>query len=139
MTSPGTREPYRSPREVCPGEELMEGAAHEDRLRSLTVGDEAYLRTILRLEVDNLEASGLDVKTQALVRVASLVSLDAAPVSYQWCVEAALAAGATPDEIVGTLVAVAPVAGIARVVAAAPEVALGIGYDVQAALEHPDA
>lgn len=117
----------------------MGGAAHEDRLRSLIVNDEAYLRTILRLEVDSLEAPGLDAKTQALVRLASLVSLDAAPVSYQWCVEAALAAGASPDDIVSTLVAVAPLAGIARVVAAAPEVALGMGYDVQAALEQPDA
>lgn len=115
------------------------GAAHEDRLRSLTMNDEGFLRTIMKLEVGNPEASGLDVKTQALVRVASLVSVDAAPVSYQWCVQAALAAGATPDEIVGTLVAVAPLAGVARVVAAAPDVALGVGYDVQAALERPDA
>jgi 4-carboxymuconolactone decarboxylase len=112
------------------------GAAHEDRLRSLTVNDQAFLRSVLRLEPD-LEASCLDAKTQALVRVASLVSLDAAPVSFQWCVEAALAAGATPDEIVGTLLAVAPLAGIARVVSAAPEIALGIGYDVQADLEDP--
>jgi 4-carboxymuconolactone decarboxylase len=116
--------------------ELM-GAAHEDTLRSLTVNDQTFLRSVLRLEPEDLEASSLDAKTQALVRVASLVSLDAAPVSYQWCVEAALAAGATPDEIVGTLLAVAPLAGIARVVSAAPEIALGVGYDVQAALEHP--
>jgi 4-carboxymuconolactone decarboxylase len=113
------------------------GAAHEDTLRSLTVNDQTFLRSVLRLEPEDLEASSLDAKTQALVRVASLVSLDAAPVSYQWCVEAALAAGATPDEIVGTLLAVAPLAGIARVVSAAPEIALGVGYDVQAALEHP--
>lgn len=113
------------------------GASHEDRLRSLTVNDQAFLHSVLGLEIEDLEASGLDAKTQALVRLASLVSLDAAPVSYQWCVEAALAAGATPDEIVGTLLAVAPLAGVARVVSAAPEVALGVGYDIQAALEQP--
>jgi alkylhydroperoxidase/carboxymuconolactone decarboxylase family protein YurZ len=50
-------------------------------------------------------------------------------VSYLWAVQWALAAGATTDEIVGTLLAVAPVAGVARVVAAAPEVALALGYD----------
>jgi 4-carboxymuconolactone decarboxylase len=113
------------------------GAAHEDRLRSLTVNDQAFLRSVLGREIEDLEATGLDAKTQSLVRVASLVSLDAAPVSYQWCVEAALAAGATPDEIVGTLLAVAPLTGIARVVSAAPEIAMAVGYDVQAALEDP--
>jgi 4-carboxymuconolactone decarboxylase len=63
------------------------------------------------------------------------VALDAACVSYQWGVQWALAAGATADEIVGTLMALAPVTGMARVVAAAPEVALALGYDVDAALE----
>lgn len=113
------------------------GAAHENRLRSLTVNDQAFLHSVLGLEPEDLEVSCLDAKTHALVRVASLVPLDAAPVSYQWCVEAALAAGATPDEIVGTLLAVAPLAGIAHVVSAAPKIALGVGYDVQAALEEP--
>ena len=45
------------------------------------------------------------------------------------------AAGATADEIVGTLMAVAPITGVARTVAAAPEFGLALGYDVDAALE----
>jgi len=36
------------------------------------------------------------------------------------------------------LAAIAPVAGLSRVVAAAPEVAIALGYDVAAALEEPD-
>ena len=36
------------------------------------------------------------------------------------------------------LLAIAPVAGLGRVVAAAPEVATALGYDVAAALEEPD-
>ena len=39
------------------------------------------------------------------------------------------------QEIVGVLIAVAPTVGLARVVSAAPELALAIGYDVDAALE----
>jgi alkylhydroperoxidase/carboxymuconolactone decarboxylase family protein YurZ len=50
-------------------------------------------------------------------------------------VEAALAAGATADEIVGALIAVAPITGLARVVSATPEVALSIGYDIDQAFE----
>ena len=50
----------------------------------------------------------------------------------------ALAAGATVDEIVGVLIAVAPNVGLARIVSAASEVALAIGYDIDAALESDD-
>ena len=47
----------------------------------------------------------------------------------------AQAAGASVDEVVGSLIAVAPIVGLARVVSAAPVLALAIGYDVDAALE----
>jgi hypothetical protein len=36
------------------------------------------------------------------------------------------------------LLAIAPVAGLGRVVAAAPEVAIALGHDIKAALEEPD-
>ena len=49
----------------------------------------------------------------------------------------ALTAGASIDEIVGTLIAVVPTVGLARAVSAAPELALALGYDVEAALEAP--
>jgi alkylhydroperoxidase/carboxymuconolactone decarboxylase family protein YurZ len=58
-----------------------------------------------------------------------------APVSYHWSVGAALDAGATPEEILGVLIAVAPISGVARVVLATPEVALSLGYDLDAAFE----
>jgi len=53
-------------------------------------------------------------------------------------VEVAFATGASIDEIVGTLIAVAPTVGLPRVVSAAPELALALGYDVDAALETPN-
>jgi hypothetical protein len=46
----------------------------------------------------------------------------------------ALAAGASLQEIVGVLIAVAPAVGVARTVSAAPELALAIGYDIDLAL-----
>jgi hypothetical protein len=49
-----------------------------------------------------------------------------------------LASGASIDEIVGTMIAVAPTVGLTRVVSAAPELALALGYDVDAALERPN-
>ena len=47
-------------------------------------------------------------------------------------------AGASEDEIAGVLLAIGPGAGLGRVVAAAPEVAIALGYDIAAALEGPD-
>ena len=85
---------------------------------------------------DTVDDSRLDPKTHYLVRLGAAFAIDAAPSSYQSSVEFALAAGASVDEIVGTLVAVASTVGVARVVSA-PELALALGYDVDAALESP--
>jgi alkylhydroperoxidase/carboxymuconolactone decarboxylase family protein YurZ len=60
---------------------------------------------------DDADCSELAGKTVALVRRATLAAIEAAPASYQWGVGAALAAGATEEEIVATLVAVAPIIG----------------------------
>jgi 4-carboxymuconolactone decarboxylase len=81
---------------------------------------------------------GLDEKTQALVRVAALVATGGGSTSFQRHVAAALAAGAAPDEVVGTLLAVAPTVGLANLVSATVGVALGLGYDVDRALEDLD-
>jgi 4-carboxymuconolactone decarboxylase len=119
-------------------------AAHEEQLRRLALHDEAFIESVLAVNLDtgppddDDEALRLSPKTLALVRLAALLALGAAPVSYQWNVGAALDAGATPDEILGTMIAVAPISGIARVVQATPDVALPIGYDLDAAFEELD-
>ena len=50
-------------------------------------------------------------------------------------VDAAGEAGVTHEEIVGALIAVLPTVGVARVVSAAPNLGLALGYDVGEALE----
>jgi 4-carboxymuconolactone decarboxylase len=118
-------------------------AGHEEELRRLALHDEAFIESVLAVNLntslrDDDEALRLSPKTHALVRLAALLALGAAPVSYQWNVGAALDAGATTDEILGTMIAVAPISGIARVVQATPDVALPIGYDLDAAFEELD-
>src|SRR6185436_9258467 len=110
-------------------------AAYKDTLRCIALNDERFVDSVLGMGRDTVEASGLDPKTHALLRLAASLAVDAAPSSYQPIVETALAAGATVDEIVGCLVAVASVLGLARVVSAAPALALALGYDVDSALE----
>lgn len=101
--------------------ELIKGVAEHDT---------SVLEGLLLARLDNLEASGLDPRTYALVNVAALIALDAAPASYIWQIGLALEAGVTPEEILGLLVALNPVVGNARTVAAAAEVALGLGIDL---------
>jgi hypothetical protein len=81
---------------------------------------------------------GLDAKGSALACLAVLVALRATPTSYRRAVDLALAAGATVDDVVDTLKVVAPSVGLARVVSAAPGLALAIGYDIDVALEALD-
>ena len=69
----------------------------------------------------------------------ALIALDAGPPSYMSAVERGLDAGASYDEIVGTLIAVIPIVGIARVVSAAPDLALALGYDVAERWSSPQA
>lgn len=112
-------------------------AAYKDTLRSLALNDEQFVDSVLGMGHDTIDASGLDPKTHALIRLAASLAVDSAPSSYQSIAQAALATGATFDELVGCLIAVAPTVGLARVVSAAPELALALGYDVDAALEAP--
>jgi len=80
----------------------------------------------------------LDDRTAALARLAALLAMRASATAYRECVDRALAAGASIDDVIDTLKGVAPVVGLARMVSAAPEVALALGYDVDAALEALD-
>jgi alkylhydroperoxidase/carboxymuconolactone decarboxylase family protein YurZ len=104
----------------------------EELLRRLALNDENVVRSAVGAE--SLSLSGgpdLDAKTNALVRLAALLSIGAATSSCRAAVEFARAGGATDAEIVGVLVAVAPAVGGARVVGAAPRLALAIDYDVE--------
>ena len=71
----------------------------------------------------------------ALVRLAALVAVGGAIPSYGAEADAAVGAGATAAEIVDVLVGVVPVVGLPAVVAAAPSLAMALGYDVDEALE----
>ena len=108
-------------------------AVHEEQLRRLALHDETCIASVLAMDLR--DDRGLGAKTRALVRLGALLALGAAPVSYQWSVGAALDAGATPEEVLGVLIAVAPIVGIARIVLAMPDVALSLGYDLDAAFE----
>lgn len=107
-------------------------------LRSLALQDETVISDLLAMDVARPDGGWLEQRTQGLVRLAALVALDAPVVSYQSAVLEALAAGAAAEEIVGAVVAIAPLVGIARVTAAVPALGLALGYDLDAAFERLD-
>ena len=76
--------------------------------------------------------TALRPKIDLLVQLAALLALGGATSSLRATVERATEVGATEAEIVGVLIAVAPVVGLARLVASAPRLAVAIGYDLQA-------
>ena len=79
------------------------------------------------------------MRSSALIDVVAVsVAIGSSAVCLQWSAARALAAGATKDEITDVLLAIVPVAGLGRVVSAAPEVATALDYDVEAALEEPN-
>ena len=110
---------------------------YETLLTRFAMGDEAFISSIVESCATNVASFGLDVKSSALVRIGALLALDGAPPSYAAAVALATASGATIDEIVGVLLAVAQTIGVARTVSAAPELALAIGFDIDVALERP--
>ena len=107
-------------------------------LRRLAVIDESTVEEHAGLGLGLPGARVMDARTAELVRVAAAAAIGAPAACLEWSVTRALAAGATEDEITGVLLAIAPVAGLARVVSAVPALAIGLGYDVETALMEVD-
>lgn len=101
-----------------------------DTLKGISAGDVEFLETAIGLREAQLANTGLDARTFALVKIAALIALDAPPASYAWQVANALEDGASPEDILGVLRAVAPQVGGPKIVAAAPEVMLALGLDL---------
>jgi 4-carboxymuconolactone decarboxylase len=99
-------------------------------LRRLSLNDERSVEMVMVHGHDLERGPVLTPKVDLLVRLGALLALGAATSSLRSTVERARGAGATDEEIVGVLVAVAPAVGLARVVASAPRLASAIGYDL---------
>ena len=93
-----------------------------ESLHVLAQGDFSTLDALKSLIADTYEASGLDPQTFMLVRMAALATLDAAPASWMMNIGGSSEAGLAPELILGTLIAIAPVIGTARIVSAASHI-----------------
>ncbi len=91
-------------------------------LQRIAQGDPTVMSFVKPAIENSFRESGLDPKTFMLVRLAALAALDAAPVSWMMNIEASGEAGLDPEAVLGTLIAVMPAIGTARVVSAASNI-----------------
>ena len=98
------------------------------------------MQALAQMHERNFEASGLDEETYDLTRMAALMAIGAAPVSWLAHLGAARHHSIPRERMLGTLIAVAPVVGTARTVSAGANIAkaLGIAEGVKERLEDRD-
>jgi 4-carboxymuconolactone decarboxylase len=102
----------------------------ERLLRRLALNDEESVGRVLVGDPDGEQHLALGPKVDVFVQLAALLALGGATTSLRAAIQRAIRAGATESEIVEVLVAIGPVVGFARVVAAAPRLATALGYDL---------
>ena len=90
------------------------------------------LDLLARMTADSIEASSLDPETLMLVRIAALVAVDAAPISYLMNLEVASELDIDAEQVSGVLAAIAPIVGTARIAAATGKIveALEVAIDI---------
>jgi 4-carboxymuconolactone decarboxylase len=109
----------------------------EQLLRGLAAGEESLVRSVLAVSPARTEQTrvaptrALAPATRELVHLGAILAVGGSTTSLRWAVELASLAGARDEEIVDVLATVAAIVGSARVVAAAPRLALAIGYDIE--------
>ena len=106
--------------------------------------DRPLLDTVLEMTLSSVSRTSLNDRELMIARVAALAAIGAPPVSYLLNIEAANVAnvaGLTLEDGQGTLIAVAPIVGTARTVAAATAIAeaLGLALAIEDAIEERQA
>lgn len=106
---------------------MTEPTQRAGAVSTLDESETPVLDTLVQMTLNAFERSGLDPETYLLTRVAALVAMGASPASYLLNVGAAEDMGVSLEKLRGALVAIAPVVGSARVVAAADGIGEAFG------------
>ena len=96
-------------------------------------GDTPVLDTLVDINAASIENNSLAPRELMLARLAALIAVDAPPASYLANAEAAADAGVTAGDIQGVMIAVAPVVGTPRVVAAGGNILRALGFAIAVA------
>src|SRR5215468_1017202 len=96
-------------------------------------GETPVLDTLADITAASIENNSLVPREFMLARMAALIAVDAPPASYLANAEVAADAGVTADDIQGIMIAVAPVVGTPRVVAASGNILRALGFAITVA------
>ena len=97
------------------------------------------LDTLAEITAASVEHSSLPPRELMLVRIAALIAVDAPPASYLANAGPAADFGLTAEDLQGVMIAIAPLVGTARVVAAAGHILRALGVAIAVAdTELPD-
>jgi len=101
-------------------------------------GDAPVLEALADINAVSLERTDLDPASLILIRLAALVAVDAPASSYLLHLGPAAQTGVTLDQAQDVLVAVAPIVGTPRTLAAAAKIveALGLAIELAEAEDH---
>ena len=97
---------------------------------ALAEANAPVFETIVQMTLNTFERSGLSEEAYLLARIAALVAMDASAPSYLLNVGTAAELGVPLEKVQGTLVAIAPVVGSARVVSAARSIGEAFGIEI---------
>lgn len=114
---------------------------HSWKATSVATGQAPVLEALIDINAVSLARTELDPATLLLVRVAALAAVDAPAASYLMHLRPILESGIKVEEVQDVLVAVAPIIGAPRVLAASLKIteALGIAIAVTEQIGDADA
>ena len=96
-------------------------------------GDAPVLEALADINAVSLERTDLDPASLILIRLAALVAVDAPASSYLLHLGPAVQTGVTLDQAQDVLVAVAPIVGTPRTLAAAAKIVEALGLAIELA------
>ena len=95
--------------------------------------DNPVLDTLVDVTAASIDHNTLSARDFMLARVAALIAVDAPPISYIANASAIQESGITADDIQGIMIAVAPVVGTPRVMAAGGHILRALGITIAVA------
>ena len=95
--------------------------------------DTPVLDTLTDITAASIDHSTLSPRDFVLARLAALIAVDAPPLSYVANAAAVTEAGLTVDDVQGVMIAVAPVVGTPRVMAAGGHIVQALGLAIAVA------
>ena len=96
-------------------------------------GDTPVLDTLTDITAASVEHNNLSVRDFMLARLAALIAVDAPPLSWIANSSAITEAGLTLDDVKGVMIAVAPIVGTPRVMAAGGHILQALGMAIAVA------